>query len=422
MDTNAADTRCLSNKNIAHTNLGNASSLQPADIDLSEEFKKFLAARGIQEILAPKGQQNDTRGTAAAAQTARHTGGAPKAAQRWSTSEAMKQGTEAICLGAVANERAAAHANEYPLPDDAGDASHTNGRDAAFFKAHEVNVHYSKHNGVLKFLREDGENGKLHAFGFDTPHEIPGLILRKSGGEDFLFDTRCFAWAWENLIANLDDPSIELVVNGTSTPDESAVATPSHGGNACDMAASGSSFDMIASVNAESTASWDVIHGDSQQPVHPTCTAVVPYSRRARTIVGCEFVMDTNRKDHRRLAAAKKARSRTKMPPWPEQNPLYSWAFMIKRDDGTVCLLEPHRTDTKVDMFEGVDAVDLDVPRNGLGGSDFKGDFRRRISHNVTRTLKFDPKKSPPEARRDDKILSDDDFDAMDVLPHVLPQ
>ena len=47
---------------------------------------------------------------------------------------------------------------------------------------------------------------------------------------------------------------------------------------------------------------------------------------------------------------------------------MYKWGFMIKRDDGTVCLLEPHNKDTKVDMYEGVPAMDLDVSRNGLGG------------------------------------------------------
>ena len=93
---------------------------------------------------------------------------------------------------------------------------------------------------------------------------------------------------------------------------------------------------------------------------------------------------------------------------------MYKWGFMIKRDDGTVCLLEPHATDTKVNMYEGVPAMGLDVPRNGLGGSDFKGDYQRRISHNVTRKLRFDATKSPAGARCDDQILSDDAFDALE--------
>ena len=408
----------------------NTASVQPADTDLNEEFKKYVASL-VQEAVA-SGQQNDTRGTAAAAQKARHTGGAPKAAPRWATSEAMKQGVEAICWGAVANEIAAAHASEYPLPDGAADPLF-NSCSAAFFKAYEVKVHYSKHNGALKYLREEAEDGKLcetggrHAFGFDTPHNIPRLVTRRSGGEDFLIDTKDVdgftAWPWESLIANLDDHSIDLVVNGTSTPDESAVATDesavatqSHGGDASDMGASGESFHMIASVNAESTASWDVIHGGNQQPVPPTCTDIVPYSPRTRTIVGCEFVMDTHRHDQQRLSAAKKSRSR-KSPPWPADKPLYKWSFMIKRDDGTVCLLEPHRTDTTVDMYEGLSAKNLDVPRNGLGGSNFKGDYRNRISRDITHKLRFDTKKSPPEARRDDKKLSNAEFDDMAALP-----
>ena len=96
---------------------------------------------------------------------------------------------------------------------------------------------------------------------------------------------------------------------------------------------------------------------------------------------------------------------------------MYKWGFMIKRDDGTMCLLEPHAKDTKVDMYEGLSAKNLDVPRNGLGGWDFKGDYRNRISRDITHKLRFDAKKSPPEARRDNKKLSDAEFDDMAALP-----
>ena len=316
-----------------------------------------------------------------------------------------------------------AHAREMVRPVG---FPHANGRDAAFFKAHQVNVHYSKHNGALKHFREEAEAGKFNetggrvAFGFDTMHNIPRLIRKASGGEDFLIDAQDVdgftAWTWEGMIANLDDASIDCVVNGTSTPDESAVATQSHGGGACDMAASGTSFDMIASVGAESTASWSVVQGDNQQPVHPTCAAVVPYSPRTRTIVACDFVMDTNRHDHQRHAAAKKALEKKGQQPWPQEKRLYKWGFMIKRDDGTVCVLEPHAKNPKVDMYEGEPAKDLDVPRNGLGGADFKGDYRRRISHHVTRQLKFDKTKSPAGARPDDKIVPDAEFDNMELM------
>ena len=362
--------------------------------------------------------------------------GAPKAAQRWATSAAMTNGVEATCWGAVANKIAAAHASEYPLPDGAADPLFSS-CSAAYFKAYEVKVHYSKHNEALKYFREEAEDGRLgetgaggrFAFGvgFGTPPNIPRLVTQRSGGEDFLFDTKDVdgftPWPWESMIANLDDPSIDLVVNGTSTPDksavatdESAVATQSHGGDAIDMGASGQSFDMIASVSAESTASWTAIDGGNQQSVPPTCTDIAPYSSRTRTIVGCEFVMDTNRHDHKRLSAAFRSRPRNS-PPWPEDQALYKWSFMIKRNDGSVCLLEPHRTDPKVDMYEGLSAKNLDVPRNGLGGWDFKGDYRNRISRDITHKLRFDAKKSPPEARRDDKQVSDAEFDDMAALP-----
>ena len=338
-------------------------------------------------------EHTDTRGTAARAQTARDTGGAPEAAHRWWRAHA-EHDVSSICRGAIANEIAAAHANEYPIPDAVS-------RDAAFFKAYPVNVHYSQHNDALKTFREEAECGELEATSgrracdFGQAHDIRRLVRKQSGGEDFLFDHRDegrTAWIWESMLAHLDDASIDFVVNGISTPGKSAVAISPHA----------SDEDKT---DAEPAAPRDV-HGNSNK------LAIVPCPPRARAIVGCEFVMDTNRVDHKRHAAAKKASLRM-CQPWPEEKRLYKWAFMIKRDDGTVCLLEPTSKGTKVDMYEGVSAVDLPVPRNGLGGSDFKGDYRRRISHNVTRTLKFDVQKSPSEARRADVTVSDEQFAAM---------
>ena len=326
----------------------------------NEEFNNYLRSKAqeVQAAAHAGREHTDTRGTAARAQTARDTGGAPEAAHRWWRAHA-EHDVSSICRGAIANEIAAAHANEYPIPDAVS-------CDAAFFKASQVNVHYSQHNDALKIFREEAECGELgatsgrRAFDFGQAQDIRRLVRKQSGGEDFLFDHRDegrTAWIWESMIAHLDDASIDFVVNGTSTPDKSAVATSLHA-------------DNEDKTDAEAAAQRDV-HGNSNK------LAIVPYPPRARAIVGCEFVMDTNRVDHKRHAAAKKASLR-RCQPWPEEKRLYKWAFMIKRDDGTVCLLEPTKG-PKVDMYEGVSAVDLPVPRNGLGGSDFKGDYRRRI-------------------------------------------
>ena len=120
---------------------------QPADTHMNERFKRSLASK-VQAATRAGGQQNDTRGTAAAAQTARDTGGAPKAAERWLKS-ALKaaegpDGTVAVAVAAEIaaahdSEMAAAHAREMVRPVD--DPPLTNGRDAAFFKAYQVNVH-----------------------------------------------------------------------------------------------------------------------------------------------------------------------------------------------------------------------------------------------------------------------------------------
>ena len=262
---------------------------QPADTHMNERFKMKLASK-VQAATRARGQQNDTRGTAAAARTARGTGGAPRAAERWGMSALRadwKDLTERVAE-AVTTEVAAAHEREMAdAHAQAVGCPHADGRDAAFFKAHQVNVHYSKHNGALKYLREKAEAGHFDAtrgriaFGLDTPHIIPRLLRRRSGGEDFLFkplgerdgEDGGTAWCWEDMVANLDDESINFLC----PPDESAVATQAHGDK------------------------------ESDTPTDDGDTPVVPYLPRTRTIVGCDFVMDTNRHDHKRHSAAKKA-------------------------------------------------------------------------------------------------------------------
>ena len=74
---------------------------------------------------------------------------------------------------------------------------------------------------------------------------------------------------------------------------------------------------------------------------------------------------------------------------------MLTWDFLLKRSDGSVCMLHPTWKTTRVEYFEGVPADNLEVPRNGLGGTNGPGYFRQRISDNITAILHFDASKTP---------------------------
>ena len=75
---------------------------------------------------------------------------------------------------------------------------------------------------------------------------------------------------------------------------------------------------------------------------------------------------------------------------------MFCWDFMIQRSDGTVCCLHPNYSNNKISMYEGTPVEDHEVPRNGLGGSNGKGYYKKKISKDVTVQLRFDSTKTPP--------------------------
>ena len=166
------------------------------------------------------------------------------------------------------------------------------------------------------------------------------------------------------MVAHLDDASIDCVVNGPSV--EAQV----------DMANSCGSWDVITSGDQSSSG--------GQQPDLSTCTAIVPHRPRPHTLTGCELAAKASI-DHKRHHAARHARVQ-----WPRGAPMFTWDFMLKRNDGTVCMIHPNWKDNKVAFYEGIPDGNLDVPRTGLGGS------QARIGEQVTRMLKFDKSKTPP--------------------------
>ena len=224
-----------------------------------------------------------------------------------------------------------------------------------------------------------------YEFPNSEPVDIKRMVKERGAEEDFYWeeDGPTVSWHWLSMIAHLDDDAIVSVVRGeNSSSPTSAVATSAV--SPSDMASSCGSWGKIES---------GVSCGDGDCGV-TSCTAIVPYLSRPRTLIGCELVV-TPCIDTRRHNAAKKAAKKGKKV-WPEGSPMYIWHFMLKRNDGTVCMLHPKYGFTKFPMYEGVPERNIDVPRNGLGGSDAPGDFRRRINDQVTKVLSFDARKTPP--------------------------
>ena len=154
------------------------------------------------------------------------------------------------------------------------------------------------------------------------------------------------------------------------------------------MASSGTSW-IVAGEGEDKSSS-----GGQQPPA--VAAATVPDCSRPRTLVGCELVK-TDRVDHKRHRGAKLGDVG-----FSNEEKLYVWEFMLKRNDGTVCYLHPNSANTKVEFFEDPLKPNSEVPQNGLGGSNGPGYFKRRIREQVQQTLRFDPQKSlgisPPPA------------------------
>ena len=109
----------------------------------------------------------------------------------------------------------------------------------------------------------------------------------------------------------------------------------------------------------------------------------------AVSLVGCELAVRSSI-DHKRHSAARNAGKS-----WKGKKAMLTWDFLLKRSDGSVCMLHPNWSATKVEYFEGVPPENLEVPRNGLGGTNGRGYFRQRVAADVTAVLAFDSSKTP---------------------------
>ena len=272
--------------------------------------------------------------------------GAPMAAFRWLATEFAETGKQAI-EAAAARARADGHmCNVRAIGDVEDEFPLQCGYTKEFFQTFTVERHWAEHNAALKWFREAAEIAPLNEsrpilFSNDYPMMIP--VIKESTEPDWSFDLaggRLVPWTWQSMVAHLDDPSIECVVDGPfgrAALQTSAVATSS---------------------------------GD-QQPG--------PHQRR---ILGCELAAKDD-PDYNRHTNAKQAGVK-----WNGNANMAKCDFMLTRNDGTVCFLHPNWSNNNVEFFEGF--------QEGIpDGSDGKHGYFKIAAMRRTCTLKFDTSKTP---------------------------
>ena len=142
------------------------------------------------------------------------------AAFRWLSTEFAATGTQAI-----ADFAARARADRHRCSVVDGELHVQCGYNKEFFQALNVERHWIENSQALKWFRENAEFGEFGTgplcFSNDSPTMMP--VMKKSAyGPDHRFDLfgptggRTVPWAWQSMVAQLDDPSIDCVVNGTS--------------------------------------------------------------------------------------------------------------------------------------------------------------------------------------------------------------
>ena len=106
---------------------------------------------------------------------------------------------------------------------------------------------------------------------------------------------------------------------------------------------------------------------------------VVEDGDSSRGLVGCEFRPRTGSYDH----------SRQVQPAYGDRAQLRCWDFILRRSDGTAVRLHPEWTKTTIPTFAVEGQGVTQIPRNGLGMSDWHGTFSHYRNLGRERLLKF---------------------------------
>ena len=127
-------------------------------------------------------------------------------------------------------------------------------------------------------------------------------------------------------------------------------------------------------------------------------TVVTGPGNRSRGLIGC-CVQKSGIYDHKRHHAKKKLGIAI-AEMW------FVWDFVLVRDDGSRVALHPNYSNTFVDCrFAQQCRGDIGVPRDGLGGSNGPGTFRKFSQKQVDCKLRFDASKRQPQSRASQPLL-----------------
>ena len=167
---------------------------------------------------------------------------------------------------------------------------------------------------------------------FWLDQDIMVAAINHPKGTSFTFDESRppSRWAWQQMVAQLDEDAMRLVVEGEGT-------------------------------NADE-------------------------SGNSRGIISCAL-LKTEIPDHKRHAA-----DRTNGTAVAGRQ-YFVWDFMLTREDDSYVILHPNYSNRKVECKLHTSMFDGEVPRTGLGGTSGPGTFQRFIKKNVDRILRFDAKK-----------------------------
>ena len=219
----------------------------------------------------------------------------------------------------------------------------------AFFQSFSnFRHHYSRHNEALKYIRDMNEDvlAPFTSCPFYCPENMTvaevGRYPKKTDDHnmDYFFTNTMVNWSWKEMVAQLDDESMDYVVRGP---------TGRSGGLLCCF--------------CEVTPNG--------------------YDHKRQTLF-------KNMEPERFHEVRPMMKSSREMPKLPE------WDFLLIRQDMTAVRIHPENSKTSFSAREQQVMMPASpVPTKGIGKSDGKGTFLRMTIHKDRKVIKFDAKKKP---------------------------
>ena len=219
----------------------------------------------------------------------------------------------------------------------------------AFFQSFSAfNHHWSRHNEALKWIRDEHE---LYQTPFNTqPFLVPENLMMKECARfpknaknehnmDYFFTNRWVAWNWKEMVAQLDETSMQYVVCGPQ----------------------GRSGGLVCCFCEVTPHSYDGKRHKLFKEMKPE-----------------------------RFQQVRPQMQKSDVPKLPE------WDFLIIREDLTAVRLHPENSKPTFRAREQqIEMPPSHVPGKGIGKSDGRGCFRRCAIHADSMKLRFDHNKGP---------------------------